>query len=265
MNPLTKRGAQTNPLNKDGHNERTFFLSRFISGIVGGLKKSREIEIASVRFASSTPMNKTESNERGTNRQARFKGKTAPEKPSTSEEKKVLLVRYGCGLSRIIRVPLLRSSSSRRTKKQVSRSFSTKLAQNDKNQLLKMKGGTNDSDDTSSIGPTVLGVTFAHPVYTGKCQMLFEDENPDTSTYLWSKIRTDSSVETDDYTLPTRKTIVEIATAESWGSVGSSSLYPTDEQSDEDGNFHYGGFDSGVNIPFDEIFTEGGFFEYHGS
>lgn len=221
---------------------------RFFRGILRGFKKMSEVEIASDRLASSPRINDTD--ERATNRPL---GRTdkAFKKASTS--------RYGYQVSRILRLPFLCSSMN--TKKHDSHSFSTKSAQNDQNSQLEMNVEKIGSDDTSSLGSTALGVTFAHPVYTGKCHLLMEEANEDTTNYLWTKMKTGLSVEIDDYTLPPTKTVVETATAVSWGSGGSSLLYPTDEGSDEEGIFYYGSFDSDV-VPFDEIFTDTIFFDY---
>jgi hypothetical protein len=227
-----------------------FRRRRFFGGILCGFKKIMEVEIASNRLASSTRINDTKTNERATNRRL-DKTEKAFMKPSTS--------RYGYQVSRILRLPFLCLSTN--TKKHDSHSLSTKSAQNDQNSQLEMKVEKTGSDDSSFLRSTALGVTFAHPVYTGKCHLLIDEANADTTNYLWTKLKTGFSVEIDDYTLPPTKTIVETATSESWGSGGSSSLYPTDEQSNEEGNFYYGSFDSDV-VPFDEIFTDTIFFEY---
>jgi hypothetical protein len=222
--------------------------SQFFRGILRGFKINREVEIACDRLASSSRINDTD--ERPTSRRP-DRTEKAFKKPSTS--------RYGYQVFRILRLPFLCSSTN--TKKHDSRSFSTKSAQNDQNSQPEMKVEKIGSDDTSSLGSTALGVTFAHPVYTGKCHLLMEEANEDTTNYLWTKMKSGISVEIDDYTLPPTKTIVETARAESWGSGGSSLLYPTDEGSDEEETFYYGSFDSDV-VPFDEIFTDTIFFDY---
>eukprot|EP00536_Pseudo-nitzschia_multiseries_P014599 jgi/Psemu1/39384/gm1.39384_g len=115
------------------------------------------------------------------------------------------------------------------------------------------KEETLDSDDTS-LPTTVLGVTFAHPVYTGDCNVLVHNANSGIETELWGKMEKLFFAEVDDCNLPPTKTVVETGLVESWGSVGSSSMYPTDEQSVEEDFFYSSSFDSDVDIPFDENF-----------
>ena len=194
-------------------------LSRFSRGVLCGFKKNRDGETASVRIRSSTIMDEID--------------------------------------------------------------ISLEVSHDDRITQLEMKVENIDPDDISCLEYTALGVTFPHPVYTYRCRLPMVGTNQDTQNDLWTEMETNFSLEFDDYTLPPTQTVVKTATAESWGSIGSSSLYPlpptqtvvetataeswgsiesssfypTDEQSNEEGFFHTS-FDSDIDIPFDEIFTD---------
>lgn len=255
---------------------RTDFLrSRSFRGILCRLKKIREGETGSVRIANSTRMNENEGNERTIHRRLGRMELKGLKKP------------------RNLRLPFLPSSRCRSPPiKNNSSEFScTSIEQNDENTQDEADEETTDSDYRALNRPTTLGVKFAHPVYTGKRHLVMNEDNRGSSNEPWNKSESHLlDVDVDDRTLPPphllfevdddtlppphlflevddrgtlppRNAIVETAKAERRGSGTSSSLYPTDEQSIEDENFYYGGFDSDVDIPFDEIFTDPSFFE----
>lgn len=236
---VDKRFRQSQPRRVDN------IFSRFLTGILNRSEKNREIKTTYVGLARR--MNETERNDSVTNEQRETKEKLSLKKASA----------YGYRVSHILRLPILYLSS--RCKKNHAPK-SEHLAPSAQLEIYEQNA---DSDDASMLRPASLGVTFAHPAYTGKCRLLADDARLESTNLLWTKMKTDKSIETDDYTLPPTKKFVETTTAESWGSVGSSSLYPTDEQSHDDGNIYYGSFDSDIDIPFDEIFTETTFFEIY--
>ncbi len=216
-------------------------LSEVFTRLFGGRRgRSRKSEKASVGLA--TRMNETQSDSETTN-----------ESPNTTEKKmssKSWSKRKQT--HSILRLPFL----LRRTNKH--NASTTKILRNTLSEDFVINEEITNSDDTSQSQPTNLGVTFAHPAYTGKCTFLTEDARLETTNHLWSKMKTNAELD-DDYIVPSTKTLVETTTAESWGSVDSS-FYPTDEQSHEE-NVYYGSFDSDIDIPFDEIFTEASFFD----
>jgi hypothetical protein len=113
-----------------------------------------------------------------------------------------------------------------------------------------------------------LGVAFPHPAFarfqspllsgvTGKPPKVVTNE-------FWPIVETASGC-TDETRAPQGKTIVQTDAVNSWGSTGSSSFYPTDEQSNvdqdsfddgfnsESNNDSYDGFNSECDLPFDEL------------
>mmetsp|Transcript_6934 Transcript_6934/g.20059 ORF Transcript_6934/g.20059 Transcript_6934/m.20059 type:complete len:348 (+) Transcript_6934:80-1123(+) len=151
---------------------------------------------------------------------------------------------------------------NRQSKKCVSPSCSMEDSFCDLTTRNETKEDTIDSDD-KSLPTTVLGVTYAHPVYTGECNVLLHNAKSGIEAALWSKMDRSFFAEVDACNLPPTKTIVETGVAESWRSVSSSSMYPTDEQSVEQDFFYSSSFDSDVDIPFDETFP-GNVFESGG-
>jgi hypothetical protein len=109
------------------------------------------------------------------------------------------------------------------------------------------RGGYLDSSSGEA-----LGVAFAHPAFERRQHpSRFYIENPKKVRREILPILESNSGGTDDVTSPQTKAIVQTTTVDSWEATGSSSLYPTDEQSyfDEDS---FDGFDSDDDIPFDE-------------
>ena len=215
---------------------RADFLSRWIRGRGGKSRKTDNVGLA-------TRMNETESDDGRSN----ITEKKTPKKSFTRTH-------------RILRLPAF-LHLSKRNKKHDSQAMNITQSISEEVELNEEK--TESVDTLSVLQPSALGVTFAHPAYTGKCRFLTEAARLDTTNHLWTQMKTnqvDDRKVDDDYTLLPTKTIVETTTAESWGSFDSPSFYPTDEQSREE-SIYYGSFDSDIDIPFDEIFTEASFFD----
>ncbi len=225
-------------IDKKGRAGKTFlladFLSRWFRGRRGKSRKTDNVGLA-------TRMNETESDDGTSN--------------GRPTKKKLLKKSF---THRILRLPAF-LHFSKRNKKHDSQAMNITQSISEE-----VEEKTESGDTSSVLQPSALGVTFAHPAYTGKCHFLTEAARLDTTNHLWTQMKTnqvdDRKVDDDDYTLPPTKTIVETTTAETWGSFDSASFYPTDEQSRE-GSVYYGSFDSDIDIPFDEIFTEASFFD----
>jgi len=218
-------------------------------------KKWKDLESTPLQLASSTATNDIDTHDSRTNHRLSSRTEdSASRAPSTPRAKKSprFLLPFFC--------------LSRHLGKTGARSSAKKIVHEDRY----IKCETKEESSQSSCGDeqilpsdSSLGVAFAHPVYTGRSHLLMVGTNPDNSTYdLWTRMASGYSMEADDFPLPPTKTIVQTAEANSWGSDGgSSSLYPTDEQSNDEGNFEYGSFDSDADIPFDEIFRNKRYFE----
>jgi len=270
VHSVDDQSKERNEEDKSSHQTRLlgcmdFRFSRFLKVDLNNSRKSREGETVSEKrygkdgstpfqTRNSTSMNEIYDVEKHSNHS--LKRMVVAMLNSLSISERMKSSGYRRKLRRIFKFSFVRRSTKHHTKGD-SPSDSVKHANDDHISQLETKEENSESDDESLIQTTVLGVTFAHPVYTGRCNLLVHNVNPDIGNDLWKNMETNFSVEGEYYDLPfITKTVIETAAAESWGSISSSSLYPTDEQSVEDDFFLCNRFDSDVDIPFDETFTE---------
>jgi len=224
---------------------------RYSREISSGSKKNWDFKSLLSRFTSSTTINEIETDEMSTIRQLSEPRNTSfDEKASpTTEKTSISQLHKGYHFLRKLRCIFTCFS----VKKIDSHLYAEKVLEVNQNAPSKMEVQDFNPDDAEAPRIHAMGVSFAHPVYTGKCHVPADEKNTNTTNCFWAKLESGLSIEIDDYTLPRTKTIVEISTAASWGSGDSSSLYPTDEQSSSGMNLYHGSFDSDVDTPFDEI------------
>jgi len=195
--------------------ESTFRRSRFLS-----IQKKSKDESGSAWLVNASRAEDGESIGTKSNRPSKAIKNAVLKKLSISCKKKRFQTCHGEQVSPILRLPFFYPCPC--VKINDSDTFS-EIAQHDGNSTLEMEGEDHDSSNT-----VLLGVAFAHPVYTGKRNLLMDEIIPDTSIYMSTKIKTDYSLEADGTTLSPMETIVQAATVESWDSLNSSSPYPTD-------------------------------------
>mmetsp|Transcript_15347 Transcript_15347/g.17255 ORF Transcript_15347/g.17255 Transcript_15347/m.17255 type:complete len:362 (+) Transcript_15347:1904-2989(+) len=214
------------------------YRSRLFGLLICNLRKARGTETSSLRIGSTASMDEIDINDRW---KSRLSGRT---------KKKILdtMLHFRCRLIKKRRIPSL---CTIRDHDRIDPPSSSLNVQYDENiTQIENELESVDSDVASCLKN--LGISFPHPVYTRRCRLLVV--NQDDMTDLWSETETDYSLEGDNFTLPPTKTIVETATAGSWGSYASSSHYPTDEQNSDGENFECS-FDSDDDVPFDEVFS----------
>ena len=194
--------------------QSNFRRSRFL-----GIQKKSKDESGSAWLMNASRAEDDKSIGTKSNRPSKPIKNAVLKKFSISCKKKRFQTCHGEQVSPILRLPFFYPCPC--VKINDSDTFS-EIAQHHGNSTLEMEG-----DDHDSSSAVLLGVAFAHPVYTGKRNLLVDEIIPDTSNYMSTKIITDYSLEADDTTLSPMETIVQAATVESWGSLNSSSPYPT--------------------------------------
>lgn len=229
--------------------------SRLSKYLLCDLRRVHGNETSSLRIESTTSMDEIDTNDIWESRISDKTKKVIYDTILHSAKRNSLGIRFQCRRIKKIRIPFLCPFRDYDRVDSLSPSFN--ISHDDNTTQIERGLCSVYSDDVLPCHrkSKTLGTSFPHPAYTRRCCLLHGGVNRDAVTDLWTEMETNYSLEGENFTLPPMKTVVETVTARSWGSNASSSHYPTDEQSSDGDSFDCS-FDSGADIPFDEIFSD---------
>ena len=232
-----------------------FRISRFFRNIFAGFKKNGNSKSLSLRFTRSNKSNKKDSDKMVANHHLSEMEHSSFNKNGTptTKENPISQIHEDHHHPRHKLRYRFSNFSKLDFRKLFSRPFTEKVTRDHQDFRSEREVQNSIVDDTEALQPCPLGVSFAHPVYIGKCHMLEDDASTKISASCCTKTETDSPMDNHGYTLPPTKTTVEISRSPSWGSGCCSSLYPTDEQSSSDTDFNHSTFDSDDSTPFGDL------------